>query len=359
MKAHTDNPLVSVIVPNHNHAKYLPERLSSIINQTFQDFELIILDDASTDNSLEIISRCVGHLPHRLITNDENSGSVFRQWDKGISLAKGELIWIAESDDVADPGLLEKVVRKLVESGAALAYCQSLSIDSDGNVTGDLKYLTDEYSPDLWSSDFVVNGVYLCANYLAIMNVIPNASAVVFRRKFYIDPLTIIHHVKLIGDWALWAHIAMQGTVAFISEPLNKFRSGLYSVRTREEKDCFKDVIDLAALILEQTHAYEHKDGTLLIRHRLVSLWLKIGLEPASPFNWIKRRKAYRVLYNLYGCKLLLIILQDVPEHIFRRLPKKIVQWLIRQWYTRLLPVALFPRDCFRKLYRAIKGHNE
>ncbi len=55
MKSYTDNPLVSVIVPNYNHSKYLSERLSSIINQTFQDFELIILDDASTDDSLEII----------------------------------------------------------------------------------------------------------------------------------------------------------------------------------------------------------------------------------------------------------------------------------------------------------------
>ena len=50
-------PLVSVVVPNYNYARYLDARLSSILNQTFQDFELILLDDASTDNSLEVLDR--------------------------------------------------------------------------------------------------------------------------------------------------------------------------------------------------------------------------------------------------------------------------------------------------------------
>jgi len=224
MKAYTDNPLASVIVPNYNHSKYLPERLSSIINQSFQDFELIILDDASTDNSLEIISGCIGNLPHRLIANKENSGSPFKQWDKGISLAKGELIWIAESDDVAEPTLLEKAVRKLLDSETVFAYCQSLIIDSDDNVTGNVKGWTDEYDPILWNNDFIMDGVKFCSNFLAIKCVIPNASAVVFRRKFYINPLTILPHLTLAGDYLFWAHLAMQGSVAYIAEPLNKFR---------------------------------------------------------------------------------------------------------------------------------------
>lgn len=325
MKAHTDNPLVSVIVPNYNHAKYLPERLSSIINQTFQDFELIILDDASTDNSLEIISGCVGHLPHRLITNKENSGATFKQWDKGISLAKGEYIWIAESDDVADPTLLEKVVRKLVESGAALAYCQSLLIDKDGKVTGNVKGWTDEYSPDLWSKGFVMDGAYFCANYLVIKSVIPNASAVVFRRQLFVDPLTILPHLKLAGDLLLWAHLAMQGTVAFIAEPLNKFRVHAGTVRVGRAKDYLGECIDLTAWILEQTHAYERKNSTLLMRHHLIRFWPTIGLEPASPFNWFQRRKAYEVLYKLYGPELFLVILPCIPRSLIRILKMKLL----------------------------------
>ena len=93
-------PLVSVIVPNYNYARYMDERMQSILNQTYQNFEIIILDDCSTDNSRKVIEKYRGN-PHvvAIVYNKENSGSTFKQWNKGFSIAKGELIWIAEADD--------------------------------------------------------------------------------------------------------------------------------------------------------------------------------------------------------------------------------------------------------------------
>ena len=75
-------PLISVIIPNYNHARYLEQRLDSVFNQTYPNFEVIILDDHSTDNSLEIINRYKDD-PNlsQIIINDTNSGSVFKQWD--------------------------------------------------------------------------------------------------------------------------------------------------------------------------------------------------------------------------------------------------------------------------------------
>lgn len=74
--------------------------MKSIFNQTFQDFEVILLDDASTDNSREILHKYQEHpkVSH-LIINETNSGSPFKQWEKGLAFARGEFIWIAESDD--------------------------------------------------------------------------------------------------------------------------------------------------------------------------------------------------------------------------------------------------------------------
>ena len=108
---------VSVIVPNYNHAAFLHDRISSILNQSYQNFELIILDDCSTDNSLAIIEqfkeeKAVSHV----ILNTKNSGSTFKQWEKGLNLAKGEYIWIAESDDFADRQFLERAVEILDEN---------------------------------------------------------------------------------------------------------------------------------------------------------------------------------------------------------------------------------------------------
>lgn len=107
-------PLVSVVVPNYNYARYLDARLSSILNQTFQDFELILLDDASTDNSLELLDRYKNdpHVSH-FIVNEQNTGSPFKQWMKGILLAKGEWVWIAEADDLCEPTFLETCVEQV------------------------------------------------------------------------------------------------------------------------------------------------------------------------------------------------------------------------------------------------------
>ena len=87
------NPLVSVIVPNYNHARYLEQRLDTVFNQTYQNFEVIILDDKSTDNSLEVINRYKDN-PHlsQIVVNSQNTGSPFKQWDKGINLAKGGIL---------------------------------------------------------------------------------------------------------------------------------------------------------------------------------------------------------------------------------------------------------------------------
>lgn len=78
--------------------------MDSIYQQTYQNIEVILLDDFSSDNSVEILKQYAKKYPHktRLVVNEQNSGRVFRQWNKGLALAKGELIWIAESDDYCD-----------------------------------------------------------------------------------------------------------------------------------------------------------------------------------------------------------------------------------------------------------------
>ena len=99
---------ISIIIPNYNHAKYLPQRLESVYNQTYQDFEVILLDDCSNDDSVTILNTYAKHLKtSHVVFNDKNSGNTFTQWAKGIALAKGDFIWIAESDDVADLSFLE------------------------------------------------------------------------------------------------------------------------------------------------------------------------------------------------------------------------------------------------------------
>ena len=127
-----NNPLVSVIIPNYNHAPFLRERIDSVINQAYTNLEIIILDDKSTDNSKEIIEsyRDNPQISH-IVYNEENSGSTFRQWQKGISLANGEWIWIAESDDVAHPDFLARLMAGcLSDTNVVLAFSALNMMDS-------------------------------------------------------------------------------------------------------------------------------------------------------------------------------------------------------------------------------------
>jgi glycosyltransferase involved in cell wall biosynthesis len=224
-------PVISVIVPNFNHAPYLEQRIESILNQTFQDFELILLDDCSTDSSVEVLKRYAEHpkLSH-LVINEQNSGSTFRQWDKGIALAKGEYVWIAESDDVADPFFLETISKFINnQTDIGLAYTQSRLIDSKGNVT---------YEPALEKVDPVkkYSGTEFIRKKLLFSNVIWNASMMIFRKSLYenIDKSQFVN-MKYCGDWFFYTLISEHSNVLEISQVLNNFRVHSQNVSTKAE----------------------------------------------------------------------------------------------------------------------------
>ncbi len=149
-------PKVSVIIPNYNHARYLEARIESVINQSFQDFEVILLDDASTDDSKQIIEKYRGHPRVQIILNDKNSGSAFIQWRKGVGHSSGAYVWIAESDDIADLNLLETLVQILdANPDVVLAYCQSSYINENGEVTGSALTWTNDLDAERWKHDFI------------------------------------------------------------------------------------------------------------------------------------------------------------------------------------------------------------
>lgn len=215
------HPLVSVIIPNYNHARFLNERIDSVINQTYQNFEIIILDDCSKDNSIKIINSYKDnpHVSH-IVLNNNNSGSPFLQWSKGIDLAKGELIWIAESDDSALPVFLEVLVTELCNNPkSALAFTHSYFIDSNSSII-DRDLHTN-------SGDSIIkhNGKTFARKTMAKRCYIYNASMVVFHRSAYnkIEKSTY-QQFKFCGDWAFWTAMCQQGDVIEVCNKFSKFR---------------------------------------------------------------------------------------------------------------------------------------
>jgi len=231
---HKNNPLISVIVPNYNHFNYLRQRLDSIFNQRYDNFEVILLDDCSTDKSQEILLEYsknpkVSHC----IFNTTNSGNTFLQWNKGIELAKGDYIWIAESDDFCDLNFLEECIQPVLQDPEIkLIYCQSNSVDEKGTITGSWLDHTHTLDSDLFLTNFVMDGNEFIERFLIYKNVIPNASGVLFQRTKAIElgELDVDPILKTTGDWLFYIKMIANHKVAFIPKSLNNFRCHSTSV---------------------------------------------------------------------------------------------------------------------------------
>ncbi len=226
-------PLVSIILPNYNYERYLDKRLTTIFNQTFLDFELIILDDASSDNSMKLVEKYLNHPFVRVLSNKKNSGSVFSQWIKGLKLSSGDIIWIAEADDYSNPLFLEKMLPSFIDFEVNIAYCQSTIVGESDEELGKHDYF-NKLSPGKWDKDYV-NPIQNEVNEgLGIMNTIPNVSAVLFRRV-EADEIKDIRKLKSAGDWLFYLMAARGGKIAYRKQSLNYHRRHSESVIMKHE----------------------------------------------------------------------------------------------------------------------------
>jgi glycosyltransferase involved in cell wall biosynthesis len=225
---------VCAIIPNYCHEQYLELRIESIINQTYNDLDILILDDASTDNSKKVIEKYVEDNRIKVIYNDKNSGSVFSQWELGINRSDSEFVWIAESDDWAELTFLENLVPVLEEREQfAIAYCQSNLVDIRSKITGNAACWTNDLDSKKWESDFTDDGMSFIEHYLSTRNVIPNASAVLQRRSILEQCLPIEKTFKLCGDWYHWVRMLELGDVSYVAKSLNNWRLNSSNVRSR------------------------------------------------------------------------------------------------------------------------------
>jgi len=230
-------PRVSAVVPNYNYARYLPERIGSLLAQTSPLYELIVLDDASTDDSMDVLAglAATSSLPIRVIRNERNSGSVFRQWLKGCEAARGDLVWIAEADDVAEPEFLATVVPAFGDSRIVMSYCQSRQIDGAGRIMADdyLAY-TGDIDDRRWTAPFDASLEEELGNGLAVKNTIPNVSAVLFRRTAVAETLrehiASIAQYRVAGDWLTYLRLLERGRIAFAPVSCNRHRRHATSV---------------------------------------------------------------------------------------------------------------------------------
>lgn len=300
-------PKVSVIIPNYNYKRFLRQRVESVLSQSYGDYEVILLDDCSTDGSQEVIAEySCNEKVSAVVLGEKNTGSPFLQWDKGLSLARGEYVWIAESDDYADKDFLRETVKALDDHPqAVIAAACSQFVDVEG------KYLQGDYDKVpldgrrrvYKSGDFIRHG-------LAWSNRLYNASMILFRRKAYDGVSSRYKDMKYCGDWLFWTEMASQGDVVKIHQRLNFFRQHASSITASSTRN--------AAQLEERLDVYQY------IRSRFAIGWYREWMISGIAYKHIRRfglerleQEAYIEKYHLSKCKYLFERLMKSLSQIF------------------------------------------
>ncbi|RED19579.1 glycosyltransferase involved in cell wall biosynthesis [Flavobacterium cutihirudinis] len=216
---------VSIIIPSYNHSGFLKERLNSIAKQTFIDWEAVIIDDNSTDDSVSIIKEFLKNNSDfkvsQFIVNPENSGSGYISWQKGIKLAQTKYIWIAETDDYSEPTFLEELVNILEQDeNISLAFCGSNYVENE-EIIYDSTNRTKDLEVEKTKTKIIDSAVFL--NQMPFNPYITNGSSVLFRKPNSEIPNQIFTH-KQSSDIFLWSYLIQNKSFAYLNKNLNFFR---------------------------------------------------------------------------------------------------------------------------------------
>ena len=294
-------PRVSAILPCFNHSHFLHERIGSILSQTRPVDEIIFLDDASTDESVSLARTLLekAQCPVIIEHNSINSGSTFKQWNKGVYLASGDLVWIAETDDSCDSYFLETLLDCYQKNRATFAWTQSKVIDSAGEKLYSAREWHDHIFPGLFDRNFVMEGELFVRKYLSCINLIPNASAAIFSRKKYYEAGPANDLMRYAGDWLQWIKLVQGGRVCFLNQELNNFRC--HPSTTRSSPDLRKlyseNIVCMTTALALTTETTRNIANTTS----------RIIIKPCTILSWSHSKAFSRFLLNSFS-------LNDIPS---------------------------------------------
>jgi glycosyltransferase involved in cell wall biosynthesis len=236
-------PEVSVCIPAHNAARYLRSAIDSALAQEYADFEVVVLDNASTDETRAI---CEGYDDPRFHYEFEPEPGQSIAWNRCVELATGRYVILLHGDDELERRFLSRAVEVLdTEPDVGLVHCAAQHIDEEGR----LLELQRPFESDLIDRDGLV------LRNLLLEGCIINPAGVIARREAYEKVGQFTDRVVWGVDWHMWIRIAMEFSVGYLAEPLSRYRqhtsSGTSGVMTsarngKDERWLIDDVFRIA-----------------------------------------------------------------------------------------------------------------
>lgn len=329
---------VAVIIPNYNYADFIEERIDSVLNQTYPISELIILDDASTDNSVRIIKDKIKQIKQdypkievKLIVNEKNSGGlVFSQWQKGLEKIKSDYFWIAEADDSADSHFLQTAMEKLERYPNAVLFHSKARLIDDKGITLDKDSMewVDLWKSGRWNEDYFNNGEDEIKNYFSANNIILNVSGVIWKNQKILRKIfEEAKEFKVAGDWYIYVRVLESGDITYSAKPLNMYRkhdrgSASDTVGLSNE---YREVLKIQDYIKEKYRLTDEQIEWQITRRKAMGMvengydqgklgriaWFVPGLPKGSGGHNTIIQNANRLVNHGYSCDLYI----DEIEH--------------------------------------------
>jgi glycosyltransferase involved in cell wall biosynthesis len=206
MMTNVNVPKVSIVIPTYNRARCVGNAVESVLSQTFEDFEILVVDDGSTDNTKDVLKKYAGNI--RYIYQENQERCIAR--NNGIKHSKGEYIAFLDSDDIWLPHKLQAQVSILDQNPqVGLVYGQMFPLDPDGHWHFRRTKFTGWGEP----------GPARIFDKLVMMNLLPTPT-VVARKSCFDHVGTFDPHLTCSEDWDLWLRISMHYEIFFMPEPL-------------------------------------------------------------------------------------------------------------------------------------------
>lgn len=224
-------PKISIIFTSYNHKEFLIEALEGLLNQTFRDFELIVVDDCSTDGSQELLKKYAIDPRVKLNLLNKNTGSYVHSSNLGASKAVADYIIFAQCDDFAEKTQLESLFNVIIRNpNVGVVYSSSNMIDKNGkNIGCDFDVREKKFRMQC-ANDALISRTQM-SEYFLYSCVIPNLSAALIRRSLFEKIGGLSSEYLVLADWDFWLKMTLECDFFYLRKPLNSFRQHDTTIR--------------------------------------------------------------------------------------------------------------------------------
>lgn len=293
---------VSAVIPNYNHARYLPVAVRALAAQRPQPAEIIVVDDGSTDNSLEVLGALGREISTLRVVRHEKNAGVIAALNRGLNEARGPLVYFGAADDLTEPGLIARLGGALAEHpSAAFASGEARLVDMSDRPLGIRPPVRPSQAERFFSPAQVIELLKRCDNWIL-------TGAALFRRELVIEAGGFAAAARSFTDGLLARHLALKAGFVYVPAVFVTWRvnpQGYSRSATSEAETARKTIASMRKLVAADP-LFPPWYPELLERRWRFSVGRVAVTESGSEAtevltNFCARNQADRIIFRLAG----------------------------------------------------------